>query len=392
MLKLDDIHDTLRSKLTSTRSMPCHVAAFCGWVVGDNERLQASVDEAIGFTGQARHPEHVAALGFGAAAALLSDTSLETLREEIAHLSGRAFFAPGRPLRFEVDGIALLGVAIGAAHVFVTSERQWLQSLLSRSSAEVVSDTWQVGLIRLARLMIGESGMRIVPPDLAVAAAARGVGDAQDDDRNIAWKMTVELAVHGAGPERDAVRLAVFEHELSRLGQIGLAEVTQNDLIHLLQNVSRGMKRWTFEHSKRTPKSEIARWEIENEYHVQNLLWVVLAPVFPDLEDEENLPSLGHMHPRADLGVPSLRTIVEVKFLRQRGQSGFTKIIEEIAADTSLYLSQTTSYDNIIAFVWDDCAQTEQHHELKSGIERIRGISAAIILPRPSSMLRNASV
>jgi hypothetical protein len=112
--------------------------------------------------------------------------------------------------------------------------------------------------------------------------------------------------------------------------------------------------------------------------------------VFPDLEDEENLPSIGHMHPRADLGIPSLRTIVEVKFLKQRGQSGFTRIIEEVAADASLYLSRTTDYDNIIAFVWDDCAQTEHHHELKSGVERIRGISAAIILPRPSSMQRNA--
>jgi len=46
--------------------------------------------------------------------------------------------------------------------------------------------------------------------------------------------------------------------------------------------------------------------------------------------------------------------------------------------------------DNIVAFIWDDCAQTEQHHELKSGIEQVNGVSAAIILPRPSSMKRCA--
>jgi hypothetical protein len=106
------------------------------------------------------------------------------------------------------------------------------------------------------------------------------------------------------------------------------------------------------------------------------------------IDDEENMPSIGHKKPRADLGIPSLRTIVEVKFLRDRGQRGFAKIIDEIAADASLYLSRTSDYDNIIAFVWDDCAQTEQHHELKSGIEQIKGISAAIVLPRPSSMQR----
>jgi hypothetical protein len=46
--------------------------------------------------------------------------------------------------------------------------------------------------------------------------------------------------------------------------------------------------------------------------------------------------------------------------------------------------------DDIVAFIWDDCAQTEQHHELKSGIEQIHGVSAAIILQSPSSMTRCA--
>jgi len=371
--------------------MPCHVAAFSGWITGDAAGLRAAVEEAIGFTGQARRPEHVAALGFGAHATLLTEPQLQVLRDEIQHLGGRAFFSPGRTPRFEIDGIALLGVSLGSGHLLQPDDRAWLARLLERSSREVASDTWQLGLVRLARVAIGERDLRIVPPDLAVAAAARGLGSTQSEDREQAWKMAVELVPHDSGPARDAARLAVFEHEFSRLGQMNLGAASRDDLIKLLQNVSRGMKRWTFEQAKRTARSEISRWHVENEYHVQNLLWAVLAPVFPDLEDEENLPSIGQMHPRADLGVPSLGTIVEVKFLRQRGQSGFTKVIEEIAADTSLYLSRTTEYNSIIAFVWDDCAQTEQHHELKSGIERIRGISGAIILPRPSSMQRSTS-
>ena len=352
--------------------------------------LQAAIKESIGFVGQARHPEHVAAIGFGAHAALLPEAHLRILRDEIQHLGGRAFFSPGRTPRFEVDGIALLGVSFGVLHVLQPDDRAWLARLLERSSEEVASDNWQLGLVRLARVTMGERDLRIVPADLAVAAAARGLGSAQREDDEQAWKMAVELAPHDSGPARDAARLSVFEYEVSRLGQTNLSAATRDDLIRLLQGVSRGMKRWTFEQTKRTARSEIAKWNVDNEYHVQNLLWAVLAPVFPDLEDEENLPSIGHMHPRADLGVPSLRTIVEVKFLRQRGQSGFTRIIEEIAADTSLYLSRTTEYDNIVAFVWDDCAQTEQHHELRSGIERIGKISAAIILSRPSSMQRSA--
>jgi hypothetical protein len=387
MLTLRDIHEALRQQSPSSTSMPVHVAAFCGWITNDTARLQAAVDEAIHFTGQARHPEHVAALGFGAKAALLPAPQLQILGDEVDHLRGRSFFTLGRPLRFEVDGVALLGVSFGASTVTEQADRSWLSQLLERSS-EVTSDAWQLGLVRLARLALGEQNLRIVPPDLAVAACARGLGEVQESQRQEAWKMSVKFASHVSGPGRDAVRLAVFENDFERLGQVRITNATCDDLIKLLQNVSRGMKRWTYEREKRTANSTIAKWDVENEYHVQNLLWAVLASVFPDLDDEENLPSIGQKKPRADLGIPSLRTLIEVKFLRERSQRALAKLIEEIAADASLYLSRTTDYDNIVAFVWDDCSQTEQHHELKTGIEQIKGISAAVILPRPSSMKR----
>jgi hypothetical protein len=388
MVNLLDVHDALTRQFARARPMPCHIAAFTSWIVGDIDRLKLAVAEAVGFTGQARRPEHIAAIGFGAIARQLSNADLQILRDEVQHLGGRAFFSAGRPLRFEVDGVALLGVALGAAHALQADERRWLGPLLERSSDEVAADEWQLGLVRLGRLAIGENNLRIVPSELAVAAAVRGLGDLRDDDRKEAWKMAVEFRPHNSGPGRDAVRLAVFQEEFDRLGQIHIASATKEDLILLLKNISRGMKRWTFEFDRRTANSAITKWELENEYHVQNLLWVVFAPIRPDLDDEENLPSIGHKKPRADLGIRSLRTIVEVKFLRDRGQRGFAKIIEEISADAGLYLSRTTEYDDIIVFVWDDCAQTEQHYELKSGIEQINGVSAAIVLPRPSIMQR----
>jgi hypothetical protein len=229
-----------------------------------------------------------------------------------------------------------------------------------------------------------------MPADLAVALAARGIADVDDGTIADGWDLTAAFAPHDSGPARDAVRLVVFEHIRARLAHIGIARMTRENLVSLLGNVARSMRRWTFETDKRTPKSRVARWDIENEYHVQNLLWAVLAPVLADLEDEENLPSLGHKKPRADLGIPSLRTIIEVKFMRGAGQAACAKIIEEVAADASLYLSKSTTYDNVIAVVWDNLVQTEQHAELKSGLEAINGVSAAIVLSRPSKMLREA--
>jgi REase_DpnII-MboI len=389
MVNLTDIRTTLLWQIAKDNDLPCHVGAFMAWVMSDNEALREYIEEASGFTGQMRRPEHVAALGYGAASALLTLAEDDLLTKEIAHLSGREFFAPGRPLRFEVDGIALLGVSLGVAAHANDNERQWMKDLLARSTNDISGDPWQLGLLRAAQQSIGEPDLRIVPPDLAVAMVAKGIGVLQGDDLEAGWKMAVRLEPHNSGPARDAIRLTVFENGLARQGQIAIAAITKDDLISLLQNISRSMRLWTFESVNRTRNSAITKWEIENEYHVQNLIWTVLAPVFSDLEDEENLPSVGHKNPRADLGIRSLRTIIEVKFLRNSGQAACAKIIEEIAADASLYLSKPTAYDNIIAFVWDDCAQTEQHHELKSGLEAIMGITGAIILPRPSKMRRS---
>ena len=386
MADLFQVRAALEAQFSHQQGLPCHVAAFIGWLSSDEEQLRKRIDEVIALPDQARNPEHVAALGFGAASGLLSEDETAVFREEICHLKGRKFFVPGRPLRFEIDGAALLGVALGIATYDEPDTRKWLTGLLAQSSKEAKNDDWQLGLIRAARLGFGEDGLKIIPADLAIALAAKGLIQPDESDLKEGWALASSLMPHECGPERDAVRLSAFNYVLARRGQISIGAMTRDSLVKLLQGISRSMRLWTYETKARTPKSAIARWEVENEYHVQNLLWALLAPVLPDLEDEENLPSIGHKNPRADLGVPSLRTIIEVKFMRRSGQSACADIIEEIAADASLYLSNARDYDNIVCFVWDDCAQTEQHDELKAGLEAINGISAAVILPRPSKM------
>jgi hypothetical protein len=309
MATLHDIHESLRLRAQVTDDMPCHIAAFSAWILSDNASLRRQVQRAIEFAGQARHPEHIAALGYGAAAGLLDAREVDVLRDEVSHLAGRDFFVPGRPLRIEADGIGLLGVALAAAAA--NAAGSWLRNLLTRASA--TGDLWQQGLIRAARLTAGEIGLRITPPDLAVALEAKHIGAAENSDPESAWMLAARLDSHNDGAARDAVRLTVFDQTLSRQAHVAIGGPGRDDLTTLLQNVGRSLKLWQYEDKARTPRSVPGRWEIENEYHVQALLWTVLAPVFGDLEDEENLPSIGHKHPRADLGIPSLCTIVEVR-------------------------------------------------------------------------------
>jgi hypothetical protein len=62
------------------------------------------------------------------------------------------------------------------------------------------------------------------------------------------------------------------------------------------------------------------QWHVDHEYHVQNMLWFLLAPIFPDLDDEQYLTKIGQKNPRADLYLPSMKLIVEAKFLRRGRQ------------------------------------------------------------------------
>lgn len=382
---LQDIRDSLSARAQIPAGMPCHVGAFSAWVTGNSELLRSYVHQAFEFDGQGRHPEHVAALGYGAAAGLLDASELAVLNDEASHLAGRDFFAPGRPLRLEADGIALLGVSLGVSAM--DTQGPWLDNLLSRA-ADIAGDPWQQGLARAARMAIGTIDLRIASADLAVALATKGVGSVSDEDLKIAWGLTTRFEAHNEGLVRDAVRLVVFDHVIAKQSQAAIKPASADDLTAIIRGICHSLKLWQYEEKGRTKRSAPGRWEIENEYHVQALLWTILAPVFSDLEDEENLPSIGHKHPRADLGIPSLRTIIEVKFLREVGQRALADVTEQVAADASLYLSRYSIYDTIVAVVWDDCAQTEQHHELQSGLQSIRGVSSAVIISRPAKMKR----
>lgn len=124
------------------------------------------------------------------------------------------------------------------------------------------------------------------------------------------------------------------------------------------------------------------RWHIEHEYHVQNLLWMLLSPIFPDLDDEQYLAKIGQKSPRADLYIPSMRMVVEGKFLRASDR--IQKVIDEIATDVSLYRALGNECGGIVAFIWDDSARSHEHDYLRQGLRKLPGLIDAVIVSRPS--------
>lgn len=159
-----------------------------------------------------------------------------------------------------------------------------------------------------------------------------------------------------------------------------------DDLLGFLEHIPVGLRRWTWEDAGRTRGAEPVKWRVDNEYHVQNLIYLLLAPIFSDIADEVNLQPVGQKNPRIDLYLPSLHTVIEVKY-RKDVKKSFPALIGEIAEDASLYRADAKYRDALIVnFLWDCTRATQEHAKFKEGVLKIEGMKGCVVVSAPSTM------
>lgn len=365
--------------------------AFAAWVLGSQhaERLQlhAAAVEAAKKLGAQRSYRDVAILAYAMAIAQEGGELRQPLLDGLDWLCGRKPF-PQSGVSFEVDGLALLGISMGAHALGFSNVPPWVASFLQRSASSRVTGLNQAciaataSIIKHADLAPMSKGEECA--DFRLAFHSRGLETTiMTGDDALALKHILHSVPSDTAEPECAVHVRVLDWVTKDACDVSLSHPTVQDLVRIVDRIPAALKRWRWD-TKRIRNKPPVQWRIDDEYHVQDLLWVVLAPVFADLEDEENLPSVGHKHPRYDLGVPSLHTIVEVKFIRQKAD--FAKVTEEIAADHTLYLRAGSSYNKIVAFIWDDSASSDQHAELKQALDKMPGIAGSVIVARPARM------
>ena len=383
-MKLGDLLATLVIEPDAYQALPPHVAAFCSYLIPDD---RGTLEAHASLSEESQAYQQIAATGYALARDHTWNGQVAAFKEAFEHLSGRIFFAEGRTPRFEVDGVALLGVALGAGALGIPEVRmRWFSDLLRRSAQALHGDPWEHDLVELAQGVLDEEHEMLIH-DVRLRTAFSGT--LLEDDLQAAWVKMVACC-RETDPVQVAVNRAVYEACAASLAARPIVGTGVAGLISILEELAHSMSHWTYETRTRVKGVAPQQWGIEHEYHVQNLLWTLLRPVFRDLVDEQSLPKVGHKTPRYDLGIPSLGAIVEVKFMRRAGSAACRKITEEIAADRSLYLGHPTGYSRLIAFIWDECQQTEEYETLKKGLEGMEGIEKVVILPRPSRMDRAA--
>jgi len=397
---LQDGADALRSRVMSVSELSPSDRAFLAWALYDDtprDDLAVLATTATTNLSTTRSYHDLATMGYAAHAAGLTDVQAQALRSGLSWLRGRNPEIAGEPAPFFTDAVALLGLALGASFLRgdeVTTISRWMLGFIPRAAGLPAVKSWQRCLFSAALHALGSTALPF-PEDRSVAdvrtalrARSAAPGEASREQAEADERLTLgflkQQITEDLPAVRAALRLAAFSWIRRSAPVIVPERSTIQNLVRLLERVPAGLRRWAWEERARTRGGEVRKWHIDNEYHVQDLLYFLLAPVFPDLKDEEYFPSLGQKQPRTDLFIPSMKLIIEVKFLRQT--DNVTKIIDELGSDASLYLSAGTDYSGIIAFIWDDSRRNEEHSLLQNGLRQIRGIFDAVIISRPGRM------
>jgi hypothetical protein len=303
--------------------------------------------------------------------------------------STRAFF---------LDDLAVLGVADGLATLpQETQMRSWLLAGIERNSGQSL---WSSRMRYLAsdlldqrgRLKVGLSSTQI--DELALELLLSGTWTVafsetqrlSTDQLNFLLKQLLSDSLpSGDDIERAGVWLVALDQIVTMAAQSLLP--TLSDTSRLLRSVEHSFKRWKWEDKPRQGAKFAAQWLIDNEYDVQSLLWAILYPIYSsNLVDESYLPNWGQTQPRADLGITSLKLIIEVKFIRE--PKDFNEIEGQIGNDLGLYFKDINLYDRMIVFAYDDCDshQPQKYDGLRNALLKRERIEDVIIVRRPGML------
>lgn len=97
-------------------------------------------------------------------------------------------------------------------------------------------------------------------------------------------------------------------------------------------------------------------FEIEDEYDVQDILYVILKSIFPNLRDEDPIPKVGGKSTKIDLILREEKILIEVKMIKAK-DSNETHFIEQLKVDFESY-HECKWLRKLFCFVYDPYKKT----------------------------------
>lgn len=117
---------------------------------------------------------------------------------------------------------------------------------------------------------------------------------------------------------------------------------------------------------------------LKDEKELQDFIFPILKSHFKDLESEFHLPRFGDIEYKPDFGIPSIKLLIECKFLRDKAD--IKKVQKEIHDDIIGYLKTSKQYENLIIFIYNS-KNIPISDKFTKDIKGIKGVEDLIIVP-----------
>lgn len=384
---LSDAQQAHLRVLSSTDISSLH-QAFLSWLLPNRFTPSASdgqIKTAITKRGGARSYRDVALAGF--ASSRISELGLTgDLDALVDWIQGTNVRSSGGFDPIVDDPAGLLGVmlAVDAAENTIAAKgKNWLAIVCKEAVTGEAIETHMSTFRAIGHVLAGSQFPVGVSADVAVALQSKSLLQVDTTSYGAAFTMAKLIANEG-DIYTAAMRLAALDWIQSQTAvSIDRPDVSQ--VKRVLDGVQSSLYRWVWEAKPKTSRrgGQPRKWHIENEYHFQSLLYAILKPIFPDLKEEEYTVSVGTTQPRADLYIPSLKLVIEVKFWYKKKNS--RDLLNELAADASLYRAKGSEVQFVIPIIWDEGGRNQEHAVIQDGINSIHGLDPAVFVNRPSS-------
>lgn len=229
--------------------------------------------------------------------------------------------------------------------------------------------------LALAYWMIGQNTTRLIDPA----------------DHRILTQRVMRAVMQADPAELTITQAALLASAANVITNISIdqALLSRTHLSLMLRRFPAAMRRWRWDSGDRI--KEPIHWPVTSEREIQDILWLVLRSVFDDVIDEDTNPKVGHASTRADFGIPSLRLLVEVKYVYEGTTAEFKKVEQQVMIDSVAYLQRTALYDEVVVFIYDSTASVEHHDLTRDTLIKVPGIADVIIVSRPGVLAQEGS-
>ncbi|RSC93708.1 PD-(D/E)XK nuclease domain-containing protein [Tenacibaculum singaporense] len=197
----------------------------------------------------------------------------------------------------------------------------------------------------LKDLLIQSLNLDLKDPFSVLANKLLEVNDVSETDINNALTSIISK-------DLDIYTLLLLEEFENQLLQVKFISKTPEEVLRgIFHNFPNAVQKIISNRRKGHPE-----FEIKDEYDVQDLLYVILKSIFPNMRDEDPIPKVGSKSTKIDLILREEKILIEVKMIKEK-DSNETHFIEQLKVDFESY-HKCVWLDKLFCFVYDPFKKT----------------------------------